>query len=142
MSALTKSTDRIGENFEAPDLQEPAVLDATQIWQGGLVCVDADGAASPGADSATLSHAIGVSQVEALGDAAGATRCLAHGNIDYPFTSSGLTGVDVGKNVAIVDDNTVGTITASTNKNAAGVLVRLVGATAWVKVGRFGASDT
>ena len=145
MTALTENALRTAENFKSPDLQEPVVADATQVWQGGMICLDAaNGRAVPAADAASLSDVIGVAQREALGDVAATPppRTLTHGNIDYPFESSGLTNDDVGKDVAVVDDNTVGTITASTNGVRAGMLTRLEGTTAWVKVGRFSGTDT
>jgi len=139
MAALTENVDRTMENFSCPDLHEPVVADGSTIYQGALVALNAAGEALPAADADTLSHAIGIAQEARTGDAAKSVRVRVFGNIDVPLAYATVDGTNVGENVGVVDDTTVGPLTASVNKRAAGLLVRVEGSVAWVKVGRFGA---
>ena len=140
MTALAANADRIVENFGNPSRQEPIVTSAAEVYQGAMIVTIAAGTASPASDAASISHVQGVAQNRVTGD--GSLRVRIEGNVDVEFVSSGLTQDDIGKNVAAADDNTIETITASTNKVAAGTLVKLVGTTATVRVGVFGATNT
>lgn len=132
MSALT--ADRNTPRREGDDYVYP-VKGSTKIFGGSIVCLDANGLAVPGSDTAGL-HTTGVAQ-EYVDNSAGAdsAKTVKVRRGVFRFDSASLTDADVGKPMYVSDDQTV-VKTATTNKVVAGMLDAIDGATgAWVRFG-------
>lgn len=106
-------------------------------YAGGLACLDASGFLVPAADTVGFSDCVGViqSDFDNTGGANSAFMVDVKTGI-HELENSGLAQIDVDGNCAIVDDQTVGLGSASTNKIRAGKLVKYVSASSvWVDVG-------
>jgi hypothetical protein len=107
---------------------------ATKIYAGSMVCVDADGYAVPAADTAGL---IFVGRAEEQidntdGSSGDLSITVKRGTFNWDAT--GLTAANVGDAVFVLDDQTVGIASGSTNKVFAGVISEVVSSTsAWVE---------
>ncbi len=113
---------------------------STTIYQGSLVCWDADGYARVAADTANFKIA-GVAQetvVNSGADGAASIRVLRGATVNLTIESTSITIADIGYNAIVQDDNTVTDATTATNDIPVGVILD-VDATngAWVAVGVF-----
>lgn len=114
----------------------PVAADAVG-YAGGMACLDASGYLVAAADTAGLSDVVGIIQADfdntggSNGDFLVGVKTGIH-----EITNSGLAQIDVGKNCAVQDDETVELGSASTNKVRAGRVVKYVSATSvWVDIG-------
>lgn len=129
MTAST--TDRNTPKREGVGYVYP-VKGSTKIYAGTIVCLDANGLAVPGSDTANLKTA-GVAQeyVDNSAGADGAKTVKVHRGV-FQFDSASLADADIGKIVYVSDDQTV-VKTVTTNKVVAGRLMAIEGAAyAWV----------
>jgi len=106
MSVLTENYDAQGK---AGALVSYPVAGTTHIYKGSLVCVNSDGYAVPGADSADYAF-VGVAYEE-TNNASGSAgdrrvRLLKTGSFVYP-AEGGAEQSDLGKLMYLSDDNTV-----------------------------------
>ncbi len=120
------------------DDREIGVKAATRIWQGTIVVNDA-GVAAPGRTAPGL-VAIGLSQetVDNTAGAAGAKRVKVRRDTAYLKNSSGdpVTAASIGKDVFIVDDETVSATNAGGNtQSVAGKCFDLDASGVWVTIG-------
>lgn len=134
MAALTddkKTEYRLGEEIAVP------VDDGDVIYAGALVCVNADGYAVPGSDTAGLRF-VGVARERADNreGADGAVSVIVRRKGLFKMTlASAVTQASLGANVCIVDDQTVDLAAATTNDIVAGKIVELIDTThAWVEL--------
>jgi hypothetical protein len=120
------------------DIVEYPVAASTQIFGGGIVCVDANGYAVPGADSSGL-RCVGIAE-EAVDNNPGndgdkTVRVRRKGM--FLLASSGLSQASVGDIAEVVDDQTVIDGASTSNHVKIGEIVQYVSATScWVHVGR------
>lgn len=115
------------------------VADNAVGYAGGLACLNASGFLVAAADTAGLSDVVGVIEADfsntAAGHADGAFMVKVKTGI-FELKNSGLAQIDVAKNCAVVDDQTAGLGSASTNKVRIGKVKKYVSATSvWVDVG-------
>lgn len=105
------------------------------IHKGAIVCIDADGYLVPAADTAGL-VVVGIADESVTGGSAdGDEWCYVMNDRDFLLGGSGLGQTDVGGNVTVVDDATVGLAGATTNDIIVGKLVEFVSATqGWVRI--------
>ncbi len=113
------------------------VINADVIYAGSLVCVNAAGYALPGAN--TLGNIfVGVAEGRAdnSAGAAGAIRVVVARKGLYRFASaSSLSIANVGDNVYVVDDQTVGLIAQANQGIYCGVIAKVEGANdCWVDI--------
>ena len=132
MAALTKDRD-IGRKAGGMQAAYPVKAGA-KIFAGGSVCVDANGYAVPGSDTAGLKF-VGVSR-QYVDNTYGQNGDLV---IEvwirdiFNFEANGLTDADVGKPVFIVDDQTVAL--SSTNGVGIGIITEMgLGSKVWVDI--------
>lgn len=110
-----------------------------QIWQGGIVALDATGYAVPGATATTL-IAVGVAQESKLaGSVDGDTNIQVHIGVFHLNVDSTFAQTAVGSICYIVDDQTV-SLNAS-GKSIAGTVAAVDADGAWVAMGLEAAID-
>jgi len=134
--ALTAATAR--DRRETGDIIEPGVAANAVIYQGGLVCFDADGFIVPAAATAGYSACVGVSQedVDNTGGADGALTCRIYRGI-YLFTDgaspAALTVAANGDFCYASDDETINQGDAG-SRPIAGIIEDVVTGGVWVRV--------
>lgn len=132
MAALT--TDRITE-FKEKGYKSYPVKDATKIYAGSLVAIQADGHAVPAADAANL-KVVGVAE-ETVDNSAGADGdkwVKVRYGILARFAASSITQAMVGRVMYVVDDQTFDEA-VGTNGIKAGRLVEYISANeGWIEV--------
>ncbi len=113
-----KSIRKDGITFSIPTAAN------TVIYAGALVCVNAGGYAAPAADDATHSFA-GKADKRADNSAGmdGDIRTEGRREGVFEYNASGMSIADMGEDVYIVDDNTVGKGVAVQPVNVTGVVV-------------------
>lgn len=134
MAALTG--DRKIEFSEGLRRVYPVAADAV-IWSGALVCLDADGYATPAADTAGLVFVgMAVHRADNTDGVDGAIGVELMVRGDIRVKGSGLTQAGVGRSVCAVDDQTVAAAATTTNDIPVGTLTAVVSATdGWVAIG-------
>jgi len=131
MAALTKdrnTTRKIGGQAAYP------VAAGAKIYAGSMVCLNSEGYAVPGADTAGLKFA-GVSReyVDNSNGADGALKILVWKDGVFDFEAANISAADVGKPVFAADDQTVALTT--TNGVGCGIITELESATkVWVDI--------
>lgn len=111
------------------------VLAGALIYGGGLVAVDADGFAQPAANTAGL-VIVGVADATVDntdgddGDLEVTARCGAQFKLD----TTTLTSEDAGRMAYVVNDQTVGRLSAASNAIPVGRVVEADGAIAWIEI--------
>lgn len=113
---------------------------STTIYQGGLVCWDADGYARAAADTASFKIAgVALETVTNSGaDGAASIRVVRGVTIPLSIQSTSITIADIGYNAIVQDDNTVTDATTATNDIPVGVILDVDSTDgAWVCVGVF-----
>lgn len=108
--------------------------EATHIYKGGLVAVNAAGFAVPAADAANLT-VVGVADEEYNNTGAdGALWCRVTSGRNYLFAASSITQAMVNEIMHVVDDQTFDD-GGGTNSIVAGMLVEYVSATSgWIYI--------
>lgn len=133
MAALTQS--RYTRHREGT-VTAHRVKGATQLFKGGIVCVDSTGYAVPGSDTAGQTF-VGVA-IEDADNTAGADgdiaiRVMARGVFSLAPGGS-VTQADIGKPLYVVDDQTVAVAATVTNDIQAGRLEGFDGTDLWVRI--------
>jgi hypothetical protein len=131
MAVLTK--DRNTTRKEGGLAAYP-VAAGVKIYAGGIVCLNANGYAVPGTDTAGLKME-GISQqyVDNSAGAAGAESVLVWKTGIVDLDAAGMTIADVGKPVFVTDDHTVAL--TSTNAVGCGIISEVESATkVWVDI--------
>ena len=83
---------------------------ATTIYAGSLVCVTSDGLAVPGGHAQAV-RAIGRAEETVVNPLGGALTVTVRRGV-FRFANQGADGYDVGRLVAVVDDQTISTLIA------------------------------
>ena len=134
MAALTD--DKKTEYREGVEISLP-VDDGDVIYAGAIVCLNADGYAVPGSDTAGLKMA-GIAREKADNSAGadGAVSVILRRQGIFKMTfSAAITQAAVGADACIVDDQTVALAATTTNDIVAGEIVELIDSThAWVDI--------
>ena len=104
---------------------------ATTIYAGSLVCVTSDGLAVPGGHAQAV-RAIGRAEETVVNPLGGALTVTVRRGV-FRFANQGADGYDVGRLVAVVDDQTISTLIAG--DVVAGRLLEANSNEAWVEVG-------
>lgn len=115
-----------------PEFREFVVPAGVTAHQGGLAVLDATGAVKPGSTALNLT-AVGMFENSAV---AGETVRVRRGC--FCFSNSGTDPVDatsVGKDVFIVDDETVAKTNGTNTRSRAGTCFAIDAAGVWVMVG-------
>lgn len=125
MTAL--SADRKTNYREGVEMEHP-VAAAVTIYAGSLVCLDASGYATPGADAAGVKF-LGVAQESAdnSSGSAGDVNVRVRRKGVFYLAASGMALTDVGTAAYVADDQTVAKSTS--NSVACGKIVQWVSAT-------------
>lgn len=137
MPALTqdrKTERRLGDVLEDP------VKAATVIYGGALVCLDANGKAVPGSDTAGLKvRGVSEDRADNLLGADDAINVKSRRDGLFLLAAAGLTDADIDKPCYIADDQTV-QVAVTVNKILAGRIVDVESPTrAWVEITKHGA---
>lgn len=130
MTALTE--DKEAKFKDGVEIPAPVKAD-TKIFGGGFVCVDANGLAVPGADTAGLIFfGVAMGRADNAGGAAGdkTVVCRRRGLVKTKITST-VTQANVGDSVYLVDDQTVDLAAQTTNDILCGKIVEFIAAN-WV----------
>lgn len=128
MTALAQ--DKAIERTEGVELSFP-VINADIIYGGGITCVNADGYALPGSDTAGLIfQGIALERVDNSSGQAGdkSVTLLRRGLIKMTFATA-ISQANVGDNVFIVDDQTVDLADNCTNDIFCGVIASYIDST-------------
>lgn len=133
MAALTDARDT--RRREKTTHFDP-VKGATTIYQGALVCLDANGWLVPGAVATTL-KARGVAQETVANSGAdGALSAESRPGV-YRFANHGadaVTRADIGNDCYIVDDQTVAKTSGTNTRSKAGKVIDLDSVGVWVEI--------
>lgn len=117
---------------------DPGVAASTTCYQGGIACLNSSGYAVPGSASTTLT-CIGMfgKTVTNSGSAGAATVTVRQGIFKWGNSASGdlITIADVGKDVYIVDDQTVAKTDGTGARSIAGKCVGVESDGVWVLMG-------
>ncbi|MHC1727950.1 MAG: capsid cement protein [Syntrophobacteraceae bacterium] len=99
-----------------------------KIYAGSLVCINASGYASPGADTANFKFVgVAMEQIDNTGGANGNITMRVRRKGVFRFAASGMAITDLGASVNVSDDQTVAKTT--TNSVACGRIAEFVSAT-------------
>lgn len=134
MAALTE--DRATEYKQGVELGAP-VAASTTIYGGSLVMANASGYAVPGADTASCKF-LGVAQERVVNAGANGAKTVSvrRTGVHY-FAASGMAITNVGDDVYLVDDQTVGLVATTTNDIKCGKIAEFVSASlVGVDIGR------
>lgn len=135
MTALAADTI-IQQRGPEPDIRSYLVADNVLIYKGAIVCLDTNGYANVGANTAsfkTLGIALEHIDNTIAGHTAGGQRVRVISGVDFLLTSSGLAQSNVGAPVYVADSGSVGL--TETNSVKAGAIREYVSATqAWVQI--------
>ncbi len=134
MSALTKDRNTVRKDGLYTAFQVKA---DTKIYAGSLVCIDQTGYAVPASDTAGLKF-VGISRcfVDNTGGADGALSVEVWRRGSFELNASGMTKGNVGDGVCVVDDQTVGLASTTTNDVPCGKISEYNSATSvYVSIG-------
>lgn len=130
------SADKKIEYTEGVELGFP-VINADIIYGGSLVCVNADGYALPGSDTAGLIfQGIAVERVDnSSGNAGDKIVTLRRRGLVKMTLAHSITQANVGDNVFLVDDESVDVAAQTTNDIFCGIIAGYIDSThAWVDI--------
>lgn len=134
MGALTE--DKELQYTEGVELLFEMLAEA-KIYGGSFVCVDADGYAQPGADTAAfIFEGMAIEQVSNVGGLSGAKSVvLRRRGLFKALLGHAITIANVGDNVFLVDDQTVDLTAYTTNDIFCGVIAGYIDTThAWIDI--------
>lgn len=134
MTALAAAAQRQHRGL-AKTLPVPVAADAV-IYKGAIVCIDGDGFAIPGADTAAI-QVIGIAAetIDNTGGSDGDKTVEVEYDCIYLFAATSITQAMLGDLMVIVDDNTVDDAAGATNDISVGRLIEFVSTTSgWVYV--------
>lgn len=133
MVALTgdRSTPRaLGDVIEVP------MKGATTVYAGALVCLNATGFAVPGAVATTL-LAVGRADEQVINAGADGAKTIKVRRGQFRFANSAagdaITWADYGKQVFVVDDQTVAKTNGTTTRSVAGICRGVDAQGVWVE---------
>lgn len=135
MVALTQNRDT---QRRSGDMQGDPVAANTRIFQGSLVVLDAAGNAAPGSTALNLvSRGVAHAEVDNTGGAAGDLTVQTRRGV-FSFKNDGTAPCDrthIGKDVYIVDDQTIASTDGTGTRSKAGVLRDIdANGAVWVEV--------
>ena len=135
MTALAK--DRATPYREGVEVEYP-VAASVKIYAGSLVCADANGFATPAADTSGLRFAgVALEQVDNSAGADGAKNVRVRRHGVFEFDAASITQAMVGDPMYAVDDHTFDDAAGPTNDIKVGVLVKYGSATkGWIDIAR------
>lgn len=135
MAAATADRNTVRRNGLLHNL---AILAATALYAGTLICRDSDGYAKDGADTAGLVFAGVASAAQDNSDGEDGDKTIdVYADGEFKFTSSGLVDDDVGQPVYIIDNQTVGLAGNASVDNYVyvGIISEVVSSTeCWVRI--------
>jgi len=133
MTAL--SSDKLTEYTDGVELGFP-VDDGDTIYGGAFVCVNADGYAVPGSDTAGLIfEGVATQQVDNSAGLDGAKTVVLRRRGLVKAAIAAATQANVGDNVFLVDDQTVGLAATTTNDIFCGIIAGFIDTThVWVDI--------
>ena len=132
------SAGRMTPKREGDDFADP-VKAATKIFAGSLVCLDAAGWAVPGSVATTLiARGMAKGTVDNTAGANGALNVdVERGVFRFANSAAGdlIARTEIGKDVFIVDDQTVAKTNGGATRSIAGKVVDVDANGVWVRVG-------
>ena len=134
MSALTNDRNTVRKEGDYAAYQVKA---NAKIFAGSLVCIDSTGYAIPGSDNAGLKF-VGISRgyVDNTGGADGALSVEVWRRGSFELAASGMTSGNIGDSIFVVDDQTVGLASTTTNDVPCGKISEYNSATSvYVSIG-------
>lgn len=136
MTAATYDNQSVQDKPQFPPRHAVPVAASTLIYKNTIVCVDSNGRAVPGADTAGLQCAgIARAQADNSSGAAAAIKVEVQYGTRYLMTCSGITQAMLGDALYVLDDQTLVPASGATNDIFAGVLVEYVSPTlGWVAI--------
>jgi hypothetical protein len=140
--ALSADKKRLVRNIGGMKTATVLLADSQTVYEGAIIMRNASGDPAVGADTANcVGMGVAAKAVTSAGSNSTKFVDLEYGHEEW-FPSSGtFTKASIGTVVAIADDTTINTQTASTNDALLGILVQLetVGGTAggWVRICEF-----
>lgn len=139
MTALTQAARRAIKNPQLGAIESLAMNASTTIYQGAIVCRDAEGYARAAADTASFAVCGIAEETVTNSGADGAAYIKVIRGVVAPFAiqSTSITVADIGYNAMVQDDNTVTDATTAANDIPVGVIVNVDSAGAHVCVGVF-----
>lgn len=128
--AMTLAADKTLEYTEGVELGFP-VINADIIYGGSFVCVNADGYALPGSDTAGLIfQGIALHRADnSLGNAGDITVTLRRRGLVKATLATAITQANVGDNVFLVDDESVDIAANTTNDIFCGIIAQYIDST-------------
>lgn len=104
------------------------VAAGVKIFAGSIVCLNTDGYAAPGADTANFKFlGVAMESADNTGGANGAITVRVQRKGVFRFAAAGMAITDIGAAVKISDDQTVAKVT--TNSVACGAIAEFISAT-------------
>ncbi len=128
MPALTKNRQTEEWSLGGKTNVDP-VAAAAHIFKGALAALNNSGDTVPAAAASTRVRGVAMAEVDNTSGAAGDLNVETRKGT-FKFHQTGLTRADIGTDVNVTDDQTVG----GAGPCVAGELVQLDGAFAWVKI--------
>lgn len=133
MTALTAMRNTRSQGV---GLKHYPVAATTNIYKGGMVCIDASGYAVPAANDAALSNVIGVAHedVDNSGGSNGDLNVRVELGRVHLLVATSITQAMVGDNMYVVDDQTFDDVDPG-NSIRAGILMQFVSTTSgWILI--------
>lgn len=127
MTALAQDRNTQRRYVERILADDAFVAATTTVWNGSLVCANANGELRPGADVAGITF-VGVAQVRMVNTSGAAAKVTPRARCAagiFKFATTGgnaLTAADIGKGAFILDDQTVVRAAGTTNSIQAGTV--------------------
>ena len=104
---MTAATEDRTATRKVPPLRYPVVATLT-IYKGTMVCLDADGYATPAADTAGLSGVVGIAmETRTGGSSSGDTSIRVDSGKAFLVNATSVTQAMLGRMMYVVDDNVV-----------------------------------
>ncbi len=134
---MALTADRNTKRRDGVQFSDP-VAEATRIFAGSLVCLNAAGYAVPGSTSATLKvRGCAQEHVDNRDGVAGDLRIETRRGV-FPFANSAgedeITRADLNATAYIVDDQTVAKTSATNTRSVAGVIRDVDSDGIWVEI--------
>ena len=128
MANLTE--DRVTDELASQAMfNSDPIAAATQVYKGAMAGLDAAGNIVPAAPATPVMRGVVTEGVDNSGGIAGALNVSTKKGV-FRFNQTGLDRTNIGEDVFVVDDNTVG----AAGTLVAGRLEQIDAAGAWVKI--------
>lgn len=129
MAAATADQDTVIRAADAP--VDYPVAGSTRIYKHTMVCLDANGYATPAADTSGLSGVVGIAMEgrNNSSGSAGDTSVPVRSGVQVVMAATSILATQQGQMMYVVDDSTVDDRAAVTNMIPAGILIQRISAT-------------